>query len=47
MFCSKCGKEIMDNEAKFCAYCGVQVTNDAQISNSTLPVTAGTATVKR
>ena len=34
-FCGKCGKEI-DDEAKFCRYCGnkVEMINNAPISNA-------------
>ncbi len=33
MYCSRCGKEIQDN-SKFCSYCGAPVGNNAAYSNN-------------
>ena len=35
MFCAKCGKEI-DNEAKFCNYCGAPTPKARQAEESGL-----------
>lgn len=40
MNCTKCGKEILDKESKFCPYCGVSL--DAKPQYSPLATAAGT-----
>ena len=33
--CAKCGKEILDKESSFCAYCGVRFDSESQSSDLT------------
>ena len=37
MFCSKCGKEVNEQE-KFCRYCGATITNSNAESNMSFDV---------
>lgn len=44
MYCNKCGKEV-DNNEKFCPYCGNKLTDDAVVSGETTTATSNASLV--